>query len=122
LRETKSPTVTVRRNLNYWKILFISVDDGEGNISFKDILLDNSNNPETQYLRTLFWEILNESLQELPEEQRDVFVWNELEDVSFKEIAERTGEKVNTLISRKRYAVLFLRERLQSLYSEIINH
>jgi RNA polymerase sigma factor (sigma-70 family) len=100
----------------------ITVEDEEGNISFKDILLDNSNNPETEYLRSLFWETLNESLQELPEDQRNVFVWNELEDIPFKEIAERTGEKVNTLISRKRYAVLFLRERLQILYSEIINH
>jgi RNA polymerase sigma factor (sigma-70 family) len=100
----------------------ITVEDEEGQISFKDILLDNSSNPETQYLRSLFWEILNESLQELPEEQRDVFVWNELEDIPFKEIAERTGEKVNTLISRKRYAVVYLRERLQTLYNEIINH
>jgi DNA-directed RNA polymerase specialized sigma24 family protein len=61
-------------------------------------------------------------LRELPEEQRAVFVWHEMGDLSFKEIAELTGEKVNTLISRKRYAVLFLRERLQTLYDEIINH
>ncbi len=100
----------------------ISAEDEEGQISFRDILFDNSNNPETEYLRNLFWEILNESLQELPEEQRNVFVWNELEDISFKDIAERTGEKINTLISRKRYAVLYLRERLQTLYNEIINH
>jgi RNA polymerase sigma factor (sigma-70 family) len=96
-------------------------EGGEG-LGFSDILLDDSNNPETAYLRNLFWKELNEALQELPEEQRAVFVWNELGDMSFKEIAELTGEKVNTLISRKRYAVLFLRERLQTLYDEIIDH
>jgi RNA polymerase sigma factor (sigma-70 family) len=71
-------------------------------------------------LRELFWKTLYAALDELPPEQREVFVWNELEDLSFKEIAERTGEKVNTLISRKRYAVLHLRERLLELYQEII--
>jgi RNA polymerase sigma factor (sigma-70 family) len=97
-------------------------EDEDGNLGFSDILLDNSNNPETAYLQSLFWKTLNEALQELPEEQRAVFVWNELGDMSFKEIAELTGEKVNTLISRKRYAVLYLRDRLQTLYNEIINH
>jgi len=94
-------------------------DDGP---NFSAILFDNSNNPETVYLKSLFWKTLQEALQELPEEQKAVFVWNELGDISFKEIAEFTGEKVNTLISRKRYAVLYLRERLLDLYNEIINH
>ena len=75
--------------------------------------------PETEHLRNLFWQQLFTALNELPEEQRQVFIWNELEDVSFNEIAERTGEKVNTLISRKRYAVLHLRKRLEQLYKEI---
>ena len=86
------------------------------------ILLDNSQNPESANLRALFWKALQEALDELPEEQKAVFVWNELGDLSFKEIAELTGEKVNTLISRKRYAVLHLRERLLTLYNEIIQH
>lgn len=97
-------------------------EEEDGGLGFSDILLDNSNNPETAYLKTLFWQTLDEALQELPEEQRTVFVWNELADMPFKEIAELTGEKVNTLISRKRYAVLHLRERLQTLYNEIVNH
>lgn len=96
--------------------------DEDGELGFSDILLDKGNNPETAYLRSLFWKTLDEALQELPGEQRAVFVWHELEDMSFKEIAELTGEKVNTLISRKRYAVLYLRDRLQTLYNEIINH
>ena len=94
----------------------------EEGFSFKEILLDKGNNPETEYLHTLFWKTLQESLQELPEEQRNVFIWNELEGIPFKDIAERTGEKVATLLSRKRYAVLYLREQLQDLYNEIINH
>jgi RNA polymerase sigma factor (sigma-70 family) len=86
------------------------------------ILLDKGQDPETDNLRSLFWKALYEALDELPEEQRTVFIWNELDGLSFKEIAERTGEKVNTLISRKRYAVLHLRERLLHLYQEIIEH
>jgi RNA polymerase sigma factor (sigma-70 family) len=86
------------------------------------ILLDKGQDPETDNLRSLFWKTLHEALDELPEEQKTVFVWNELDGLSFKEIAERTGEKVNTLISRKRYAVLHLRERLLHLYQEIIEH
>jgi RNA polymerase sigma factor (sigma-70 family) len=86
------------------------------------ILLDDSQNPETVNLRALFWKTLQEALDELPEEQRLVFVWNELEDIPFKEISVMTGENVNTLISRKRYAVLFLRERLTNLYKEIVEH
>jgi RNA polymerase sigma factor (sigma-70 family) len=86
------------------------------------ILLDKGQDPETDNLRSLFWKTLHEALDELPEEQRTVFVWNELDGLSFKEIAERTGEKVNALISRKRYAVLHLRERLLHLYQVIIEH
>jgi RNA polymerase sigma factor (sigma-70 family) len=86
------------------------------------ILLDDSQNPETANLRALFWKTLQEALDELPEEQRMVFIWNELEDIPFKEIASMTGENVNTLISRKRYAVLYLREKLLTLYNEIIEH
>jgi RNA polymerase sigma factor (sigma-70 family) len=86
------------------------------------ILLDKGQDPETDNLRSLFWKTLHEALDELPEEQSTVFVLNELDGLSFKEIAERTGEKVNTLISRKRYAVLHLRERLLNLYQEIIEN
>jgi RNA polymerase sigma factor (sigma-70 family) len=96
-------------------------NDAEGP-DLSAILLDNSQNPETANLRALFWKTLQEALDELPEEQKAVFVWNELGDLSFNEIAELTGEKVNTLISRKRYAVLHLRERLLTLYNEIMKH
>ncbi len=91
----------------------------ESEFNFREILLANDANPETENLRTLFWEQLFAALDELPVEQKQVFVLNELEDVSFNEISERTGEKINTLISRKRYAVLHLRKRLEQLRKDI---
>ncbi len=93
-------------------------DDEEEN-GFREILLADDSTPETAHLRNLFWEQLFKALDELPADQKQVFVWNELEDISFNEISVRTGEKVNTLISRKRYAVLHLRKRLEQLYKEI---
>ena len=62
-----------------------------------------------------------EALSELPEEQLEVFILHELENKSFNEIAEQTGVSVNTLLSRKRYAVLYLKEKLKDLYDELIN-
>jgi RNA polymerase sigma factor (sigma-70 family) len=97
-------------------------EDEDGSFNFRDILLASDSNPETEHLRSLFWEQLFSALNELPSEQRDVFIANELEDVSFQELSEMTGEKVNTLISRKRYAVLHLRKRLEQLYKEILEH
>lgn len=96
-------------------------DEDEGGLSFEQILLTEAINPETENLRNLFWQQLFEALNELPEEQRQVFIWHELEDISFNEISERTGANVNTLISRKRYAILHLRDRLKKLYDELIN-
>lgn len=95
-------------------------EDDEREFNFKEILIADAITPETEQLRDLFWEELFSALEELPEDQRQVFIWNELEEIPFNEIAERTGEKINTLISRKRYAVLHLRKRLEQLYKEII--
>jgi len=96
--------------------------DDEESLNWSELFFDSSDNPETDYLRTLFWETLNEALDELPEEQKQVFILNELEGVPFKIIAEQTGETLNTLISRKRYAVLHLRQRLQVLRDELLNY
>ena len=84
------------------------------------MLPDGSDNPETAYLRSLFWEELDLSLKELPPEQKEVFILHEMEGLSFKEIAERTGVPVNTLLSRKRYAVLYLREQLRILHEDFL--
>jgi RNA polymerase sigma factor (sigma-70 family) len=87
-------------------------------LNLEDILYDPTQNPDEVYARSLVWTELAEALDELPEEQKQVFVMHELEGKSFKEIAEITGEPQNTLLSRKRYAVLYLREQLQELYDE----
>ncbi len=97
-------------------------DEDDAAFDWTEIFFDNTDNPETEYLRTLFWEALDNALNELPAEQRDVFVMNEMNGIPFKEIAEQTGETVNTLLSRKRYAVLHLRERLLVLKNELLNY
>jgi RNA polymerase sigma factor (sigma-70 family) len=94
--------------------------DGEAGFDWTDIFFDESANPETVYLRNLFWEALHEALDELPAAQREVFILNEIEGVPFKTIAEQSGETINTLLSRKRYAVLHLRERLAVLRDELL--
>lgn len=85
-----------------------------------DLLLRDDQAPETADLRNLFWEQLQAALAELPPEQRQVFVWHELEGMSFQEIAALTGENLNTLLARKRYAVLRLRRRFQWLRDEFL--
>lgn len=99
-----------------------AVPDGEESLNWTEFLFNSSDDPEKEYLRTLFWEQLRMALDELPAEQREVFIMNELEDIPFKDIAEQTGVPVNTLLSRKRYAVLHLRERLQTLRNDLINY
>ena len=86
-----------------------------------ELLANNGETPETEYIRSLVWEELAAALADLPAEQREVFELTEFEGLPFKEIAKLTGAQVNTLISRKRYAVLYLRERLSVLYDELIN-
>lgn len=95
--------------------------DDEGETHFKDILLSDFNTPETEHLKEIFWQELFTALDELPEQQRQVFVLNELEDMTLQEIADQTGENLKTIISRKGYAVKYLRKRLQLLYNEFLN-
>jgi RNA polymerase sigma factor (sigma-70 family) len=95
--------------------------DGEEEFLWNEVLFSGASNPETEYLRSLFWSTLQEALDELPEEQREAFVQHELEDIPFEKIAIQTGVPVATLISRKRYAVLHLRERLAILKDELLN-
>lgn len=90
-------------------------------IYLEDILPAYSNGPEEELFRKLIWEEITEALDELPQEQREIFVLHEFEDRSFKEIEQITGEKINTLISRKRYAVLYLRNKLNELYYQLKN-
>ena len=92
--------------------------EGEGPLTLEDILFDADQDPDRLYERSMVWTELAVALDDLPEAQREVFVLHELEGRSFKEIAEITGDPINTLLARKRYAVLYLRERLKELYDE----
>ena len=94
----------------------------EESFDWKDLVPAQDDSPETAYLRNLFWEELQLALDELPAEQRDAFIQNELEGIAFKDISTTTGVSVATLISRKRYAVLFLRDRLQVLKEELLSY
>jgi RNA polymerase sigma factor (sigma-70 family) len=93
--------------------------DGEEGLGLNDLLPDPSAGPEAEYARRVIMSELMLALDELPEEQRWVFWENEIEERPFRELAEEAGVSLNTLLSRKRYAVLFLRERLRDLYDDL---
>jgi RNA polymerase sigma factor (sigma-70 family) len=103
----------------------VSLGDGAGGGSaadlprFEDLLPSPDPGPDAHYARGVLLDELEAALDELPAAQREVFVAHELEGRSFKEMAAETGVSVNTLLSRKRYAVRHLRERLQSIYDEL---
>ncbi len=96
-------------------------DEVSGSL-LREMLLFEADTPELVQLRELFWEELFAALEELPAAQREVFIWQELEDQTFQEIADRTGENIKTLISRKRYAVQHLRKRLEYVYQEFFQN
>ncbi|HXY15281.1 MAG TPA: sigma-70 family RNA polymerase sigma factor [Terriglobales bacterium] len=96
------------------------VDDEDELLQLEDLLPSPNAGPDALFARGLLLDELELALSELPEEQREVFVAHELEGRSFKEMAAETGVGLNTLLSRKRYAVLHLRERLQTIYDEFM--
>ncbi|KAA6319437.1 ECF RNA polymerase sigma factor SigH [termite gut metagenome] len=100
-------------------------EENDSNVlkDFSDILFSNEEttpSPETEYLRSLVWTELESALSELPPEQREIFELTELDDIPVKDISKTTGIPVNTLLSRKHYAVLHLRKRLAGLYQDIL--
>jgi RNA polymerase sigma factor (sigma-70 family) len=95
------------------------VDEEDHELLFEDLLPSPEAGPEAQYVRKVLLDELESAIDELPREQRDVFVAHELEGRSFEAMAEQTGVSINTLLSRKRYAVLRLRQRLQSIHDEL---
>jgi RNA polymerase sigma factor (sigma-70 family) len=98
-----------------------SIEDADGELlSLEDLLPSPDAGPEAVYIRHLLLDELETAIDELPDDQRDVFSAHELEGRSFRELAAETGVNINTLLSRKRYAVLNLRERLQSVYEDLI--
>jgi RNA polymerase sigma factor (sigma-70 family) len=94
-----------------------ATEDGEVRW-LEDLLPSPDAGPEAAYARSVLAEELDDALDELPDEQREVFIAHELMGYSFKELAQQSGIRVNTLLSRKHYAVLHLRQRLQAIYEE----
>lgn len=94
-------------------------DDVNNSFRFEDEAFEDTQSQDIMYNRQEFWPMIEELLNNLPEKQREVFIMHEFEGKSFREISEITGTGVNTLLSRKRYAELYLREELKELYDEI---
>jgi len=122
--------VTRNMIINYWTKkrdgeLPVYINDDEENImleDFSEIMFNDevSPSPETEYLHSLVWTELENALAELPPEQREIYELTELDGIPMKEIAQTTGIPVNTLLSRKHYAILHLRKRMRQLYEDII--
>jgi len=117
-RVSKNRIVDKQRKMLPQSLEEISYEDEDGETYYPEAVLAEVINPESEFEQKVAHEAIFAALDELPEEQRLVFIWNELEGITFQEISEITGDNIKTLISRKRYAVAHLRERLQKLYSE----
>lgn len=93
--------------------------DEDERLGLEELLPSADAGPDALYARRVLLDEITEAIDALPDDQREVFIAHEIDEVSFKELAERTGTSVNTLLSRKRYAVLRLRERLRRMYDEL---
>lgn len=91
----------------------------DGELSLSDILLPDEKDPDLKEFSRLFWDELMNALEELPEKQREVFILNELEEMTLQQIADKQGENLKTIISRKGYAVKFLKQKLEYLYNDL---
>jgi len=98
-----------------------SLFDGDEGSLYRNVLFGDHETPEDKLFKDLFWNELMNGLDELPKNQRDVFVKNELEGLKLREIAEQSNENLKTIISRKQYAVKHLRSVLKELYEDLLN-
>lgn len=96
--------------------------DDDQPLSMEELIPDLGNLPDDDYLREMIWERIEAALAKMPEEQRNVFIMHELEQKTFKEMEDITGKNMNTLLSRKRYAMIFLRKELESFYQEVLSN
>jgi RNA polymerase sigma factor (sigma-70 family) len=94
--------------------------DDDAPLTLQEILPDLDNTPESTLLREAIWDEITDALDELPAEQRQIFIQNEIEEKGFREISEASGVSINTLLSRKRYAIIALRKRLQRFYDDVL--
>jgi len=99
--------------------LELLTEDDEESLSLLDLLPSDQSLPDDELIKNIFWEEVESALDELPKNQREVFIMNEFENYSFKEISELLGVPLNTLLSRKSYAVKYLKTRLQNLNEEL---
>jgi RNA polymerase sigma factor (sigma-70 family) len=101
----------------------MSLNAGEqGALALEDLLPAPEAGPEALYARGVLFDELNAAIEELPKEQREVFIAHEIDGRSFKQLADDTGLSINTLLSRKHYAILHLRRRLQAIYEEFTSN
>lgn len=117
-RVSRNRIVDRNRKLKPQSLEDMAYEDEDGEMVFPEAPLSDNMNPERELEGAYFREAFFAALNELPEKQREVFVWNELEDMTLQQIADKTGDNIKTIISRKRYAVRKLRERLQNIYNE----
>jgi RNA polymerase sigma factor (sigma-70 family) len=117
-RVSRNRIVDKHRKLKPQSLEDLAYEDEEGDLIYPEALLADEMNPEIEFERAFFRKELLDALSELPEKQRQVYVLNELEDMTLQEIADKTGDNIKTIISRKRYAVNYLRQRLQNMYNE----
>jgi len=94
--------------------------DDDAPLTLQEILPDLGNTPDSAMLQEAIWDEIMAALDELPADQREIFILNEMEEKGFREISEETGVSINTLLSRKRYAILALRKRLKKFYDDVV--
>jgi RNA polymerase sigma factor (sigma-70 family) len=94
--------------------------DDDAPLTLQEILPDLGNTPESTLLKEAIWDEIMNALEELPADQREIFILNEMEEKGFREISEETGVSINTLLSRKRYAIIALRKRLKRFYDDVV--
>ena len=110
-----------KRPVSFSAMATVDGDDDDNLSDFIDILSANETTPETEILRSFLWEEIENALDELPEAQRDIFVQTEFLDIPVKEISQKTNIPVSTLLSRKHYAVIYLRKKLKDIYADMIS-
>lgn len=120
-RVSKNRIVDKNRKQSSLLLEDMAYRDDEGEMVFPEELLIDDYSSETELDREIFMDVISKALSELPEKQRQVFVMNEIDNMTLQEIADKTGESIKTIISRKRYAVAQLRERLKNIYNDINN-
>ena len=117
-RVSRNRIVDKKRKRTTQSLEELVYEDEDGDLNYSDAILADFVNPESEYERKIVHEAIFSALDKLPNEQRMVFIWNELDGLTFQQIAEITGENVKTLISRKHYAVKYLRDHLENWYKK----